>query len=180
MSFPKIQQNIFGNSGAGPEVNQSALPIASESQSGVLNTSVQSISGIKTFTSSPVVPTLESSDNSTKVASTAFVNAVISSKGVSSTGSRGTLAGYETTGTATTINNSSTDSNVVSSNVTVENGTVNTAWTKIALLTSVVSVTLGSNWVWAGGEAPTIVANSILVCTWCGSKGIATLLSPSS
>jgi len=99
---------------------------------------------------------------------------------VPTTGSRGTLAGYESTGTATTINNSSSDSNVVSSNVTVENGSSGTAWTKIALLTSAVTVTLGSNWAWANGEEPTIVANSILVCTWCDSKGIATLLSPSS
>lgn len=44
-------------------------------------TGSQTIAGTKTFSSSPVIPTATSSDNSTKAASTAFVKNVLSSSG---------------------------------------------------------------------------------------------------
>lgn len=40
----------------------------------VHNTGDEDVSGVKTFTSSPVVPNLETSDNSNNAANTAFVN----------------------------------------------------------------------------------------------------------
>lgn len=94
-------------------------------------------------------------------------------------GSRGNLAGYESSGTATTINASARDSNQTGSKITVSNGTSGTSWTKIVRVTSAVSVTLGSNWKWQGGSAPTIKSGGILVCCWCGSGGIANFISPS-
>ena len=100
--------------------------------------------------------------------------------GISPSGSRGQLAGYETVGNATTINATSPDANEVSSAVTISNGTAGTAWTKLVRVTAAVKVTIGSNWKWSSGVAPTtIVAGSILTCTWCGSGGIVSLLSPS-
>lgn len=95
------------------------------------------------------------------------------------TGSRGVLAGYETPGTDTTISATSKDSSVTGSNVTVSNGSASTSWTKIVSLTAAVKVTLGSSWKWQGGSAPTIASGGILVCCWCGSRGIASFASPS-
>jgi hypothetical protein len=99
---------------------------------------------------------------------------------VNVSGSRGTLAGYESVSTTTTVNASSADSLTASANVTVEDGVSGTAWTKIVSLTAAVTVTLGSAWSWRGGSAPTIVANGILVCCWCGTFGIANFVSPSA
>ena len=112
-------------------------------------------------------------------AGTLINTGTIGSYAITKSGDRGTLSGYETVGSATTINDSSADANSVNANVTVSNGTSNKAWTKIVYFQSVKTVTLGSNWNWAGGTAPTIVAGGILVCTWCGAKGIASFLSPS-
>lgn len=61
------------------------LPIAnggtgSSTKNFVDLTSAQSIGGVKTFTSSPVVPTPSAEDNSTKVATTAFVESEIDRK----------------------------------------------------------------------------------------------------
>ena len=96
------------------------------------------------------------------------------------TGDRGLFAGYETCGTATTINNSSADANEVSTNVTLSNGTAGTAYTKLVRFTVAgKTVSLGSNWKWVGGVAPTsIKAGSILVCCWCGSGGLCNILQP--
>lgn len=98
---------------------------------------------------------------------------------VLSSGGRGVLAGYESSGTSTTINANSPDANQVGSAITVSNGQTGTSWTKIVRVTAEVSVTLGSSWVWQGGEAPTIAAGGVLVCCWCGSGGIANFVSPS-
>ena len=99
---------------------------------------------------------------------------------INTSGSRGALAGYESVSSGATVSQSSADSQTTSSNVTVSNGTSGTSWTKIVLLTSAVTVTLGSSWSWQGGSAPTIVANGILVCCWCGTVGIANFVSPSA
>lgn len=89
-------------------------------------------------------------------------------------GSRGLVKGYETTGKSTTINASAADSNEVTSAVTVENGQTGTTWVKIVRFANAGTVTLGSQWYWAGGEIPEITANGILTCCWCGSGGVAT------
>lgn len=89
-------------------------------------------------------------------------------------GSRGTLAGYETVGSDTTISQTSADSVETSSAVTVNNGTAGTSWTKIVHLTSSSpSVTLGSNWKWQGGSQGTMNSGCFLILGWCGSAGIA-------
>lgn len=127
----------------------------------------------------PVVTDTYSATSTNGMSGKAVASAV-SSK-ISASGSRGSIAGYETTGSATSISATSSDSNETSSNVTVSNGTSGTSWTKIVRLTSASStVTLGSNWVWANGEAPTIAAGGVLVLCWCGSGGIANFISPSS
>lgn len=89
-------------------------------------------------------------------------------------GSRGLIKGYETTGNATTITATAPDSNEVTSAVTVENGQAGTTWIKIIRFANAGTVTLGSQWYWAGGEIPEITINGILTCCWCGSGGIAT------
>lgn len=92
-------------------------------------------------------------------------------------GSRGLLKGYETTGSETTITANAPDSNEVTSAVTVENGQAGTTWTKIVRFANAGTVTLGSQWYWAGGEVPEITTNGILTCCWCGSGGIAIFTS---
>ena len=98
---------------------------------------------------------------------------------VNVSGARGSLAGYETTTTGTTVSATSADALVASSDVTVSDGASGTSWTKVVSLTAAVTVTLGSSWTWQGGSAPTIVANGILVCCWCGSFGLCSFVSPS-
>ena len=95
-------------------------------------------------------------------------------------GNRGALAGYETAVSAASINSDSSDANYSGENVTVADGAEGTAWTKTVLLTGAVSVTLGSSWSWAGGEVPTVTANSVLVLHWCSSHGIASIVSPTA
>lgn len=95
-------------------------------------------------------------------------------------GDRGALAGYETAVSAAYINSDSSDANYSGENVTVADGAEGTAWTKTVLLTGAVSVTLGSSWSWAGGEVPTVTANSVLVLHWCSSHGIASIVSPTA
>lgn len=99
---------------------------------------------------------------------------------VPKSGNRGALAGYETAVSAAYINNESSDANYSGVNVTVADGAGGIAWTKTVLLTGAVSVTLGSSWSWAGGEVPTVTANSVLVLHWCSSHGIASIISPTA
>ena len=137
---------------------------------GVNNTAVLSVNNIKPNEDGNVTLVIPSDDITTALGYTP----------IAMVGNRGSLAGYEAVSSTSTINNSSADSNEVSSNVTIQNGTSGTAWTKIVRLTAAVSVTIGSKWKWINGETPTIVAGGILVCTWCGSGGIVSFLSPSA
>lgn len=97
-------------------------------------------------------------------------------------GSRGTLAGYETLTSASTVtvNDASGDDIVASGAVTVaalSSGTQ--CWTKTVLLTAASpTVTLGSGWSWVGSDtAPTFSQNGMLVLARRGDKGIANFLS---
>lgn len=107
----------------------------------------------------------------------------ISTYAVIPSGSRGTLAGYNTpasSSSAITISNTSNDDTIVTAAVavTVNNGSSGQTWTKtIALQNASATVTLGSSWKWVGGSAPTISANSILVVKWCGTFGLANLIA---
>ena len=100
-------------------------------------------------------------------------------------GSRGTLAGYNTpasTSAAVTISQTSNDDTIVTSAVAIKvsNGSANTAWVKnVAIKNASATVTLNSAWQWVGGSAPTITANSILVLCWMGTFGLANLVSSS-
>lgn len=103
---------------------------------------------------------------------------------IAMSGSRGNLAGYESTQTVTslTVTNSSRDSMVYNATgtITVNNGSSGQAWIKVVMLQRVpASVTLGSNWGWVGGSAPTLSANGTLVFAWNGIKGVANFLSVS-
>lgn len=106
-------------------------------------------------------------------------------KDVLMSGSRGNLAGYETPlvqATALTISNTSRDTNLVTGavKITVNNGASNQAWTKSVTLTNAsATITIGSNWKWAGGSAPDVSANCALVLHWCSTFGIASLVTTS-
>lgn len=65
----------YGDDGSGNAT--SVLPIAGEGAV-VMLTLNQTVDGTKTFTSSPIVPTLAASDNTTKAANAAFVQSAIS------------------------------------------------------------------------------------------------------
>lgn len=106
-------------------------------------------------------------------------NFITQSSAVSPTGSRGSLAGYETTGAYTAvIDGSSPDTTDATGNVTVSDGDAGTCWTKVVRLTDAsLTVTLGDAWAWQGGEAPTISANGILVLNWINTTGVASFIS---
>lgn len=114
---------------------------------------------------------------------TTDVGAEVNNK-VPISGSRGNLAGYESTQTVTslTVTNTSRDSMVWNSTgtITVSNGASGQAWIKVVMLQQVPSsVTLGTNWGWVGGSAPTLSANGTLVFAWNGIKGVANFLAVS-
>ena len=114
---------------------------------------------------------------------TTDVGAEVNNK-VPISGSRGNLAGYESTQTVTslTVTNTSRDSMVWNSTgtITVSNGESGQAWIKVVMLQQVPSsVTIGTNWGWVGGSAPTLSANGTLVFAWNGIKGVANFLAVS-
>lgn len=99
-------------------------------------------------------------------------------------GSRGSLAGYESTQTVTslTVSASSRDSMVWNGtgSIFVSNGISGQAWIKVVMLQQAPSaVSLGSNWAWVGGSSPTLSANGTLVFAWNGIKGVANFLAVS-
>lgn len=105
------------------------------------------------------------------------------SNAIPKTGNRGALKGFESSTAGTTVNDSSPDTQHTGSNVTVQNGTANAtaSWTKVVDMTA-GTVTLGSNWVWSGGKAPTLKYPGVLTCHWNGgnSKGIASYTAGAS
>lgn len=101
---------------------------------------------------------------------------------VKKSGNRAALAGFETissSANAVTINASSPDDQVVTGAVavTVSNGSAGQTWQKnVALTNAGASVAPGNQWKWAGGKAPEMKANSLLVCKWLGTFGILSLV----
>lgn len=101
-------------------------------------------------------------------------------------GSRGTLAGYETTSVgaaALTVNQDSPDSQQLTAAVaiTVSDGTASTAWVKkVSIKDAGVTISLGSAWSWAGGSQPTVTAPSLLILSWDNDCGIAILQTTGS
>lgn len=98
------------------------------------------------------------------------------SNAIPKSGNRGALAGYSTSATGSTVNATSGDSLYASANVTVANGATGQTWTKVVKL-SAGTVTLGTNWSWVGGEAPTLKYPCLLVCHWNQDKGIAGIIA---
>lgn len=100
-------------------------------------------------------------------------------------GSRGNVAGYEnlqSQSSALTVSNTTRDGCCITGavKITVNNGSSGQTWTKtIGITNASASVTLGSSWKWVGGSQPDIVANCVLVVHWCGTFGIANIVSPS-
>lgn len=162
MALPKILRMLFANDGAGPLLNKSIIPTDITVDNATKATQDGNGKNIaQTYAT---------------IASLNTTNTNVNTK-VAISGSRGALAGYETSGTATTINASSPDANQVGANVTVANGASGTAWTKHVRVTAAVTVTLGSAWDWAGGEAPEITAGGVVVLCWCGDGGVANFVS---
>lgn len=101
---------------------------------------------------------------------------------VSKTGSRGTLAGYQTPTLSSSNITINQDSNsgielTTASTITVNPGTEGTSWIKNVLIKNAsTAVSLGDSWVWSGGEPPTIEENSRLTLCWNNDLGVATLL----
>lgn len=101
---------------------------------------------------------------------------------VKKSGNRAALAGFETISSgasAVTINASSPDDQVVTGAVavTVSNGAAGQTWQKNVCITNAgASVSPGNQWKWAGGKAPEMKANSLLVCKWLGTFGILSLV----
>lgn len=104
-------------------------------------------------------------------------------KQIRMSGNRGEIGGYNTPkvyGMAMSVNGDSNDDTqfISSAAFSVANGTAGTAWTKAVWFTQAMvdGITLGSSWNWAGGEVPTIDANSVLVLYWNNDRGLANLI----
>lgn len=102
---------------------------------------------------------------------------------IKSAGARGLIAGYESIeqeSGGTTVTDSSPDSIYVSSgSISVRDGLSNVAWTKKVCIQTASSVTLGSKWRWEGGEAAELTDYCVLVLSWNGTWGYASLCKTS-
>ena len=93
------------------------------------------------------------------------------------------MAGYCSglpSGAAEAVQEISADDMLITSGTefTISNGTAGRSWCKTRYITAgVTSITLGSNWKWANGAAPEIKLPCLLVCYWCGTGGIANVIS---
>ena len=194
--YPKFQQRLFQNGGAGPLLRSDILP------DGMLTTSVADTRylGINAKASSAATAELaakatnavnaESAKSATKATQDGSGNVITSTYATQTTanskiakaGDRGSLAGYETltsTASAVTISDSSPDDQAVTGAVavTVSNGTAGKVWTKtVGITNGSATISLGSSWYWVGGKVPTVAANSVLVLKWYGTFGVANLV----
>ena len=94
-------------------------------------------------------------------------------------GNRGVIAGYESSTRGIIVSNTSADSLTSSGAIAVTQGTSGTTWTKVMYMTS-GSVSLGANWKWSGGSAPTLKFPGVLVCHWNNTGGIASYITGAS
>lgn len=94
-------------------------------------------------------------------------------------GNRGAIAGYESSTSGIIVSDTSADSQTTSGAIAVKQGTSGTTWTKIMYMTS-GSVSIGANWKWSGGSAPTLKFPGVLVCHWNDTGGIATYIAGAS
>lgn len=94
-------------------------------------------------------------------------------------GNRGAIAGYESSTRGIIVSDTSADSLTSSGAISVKQGTSGTTWTKVMYMTS-GSVSLGANWKWSGGRAPTLKFPGVLVCHWNDTGGIASYTAGAS
>lgn len=94
-------------------------------------------------------------------------------------GNRGAIAGYESSTRGIIVSEESKDSQTTSGAMSVKQGTSGTTWTKVMYMTS-GSVSLGANWKWSGGSAPTLKFPGVLVCHWNDTGGIASYTAGAS
>lgn len=92
-------------------------------------------------------------------------------------GNREALAGYELVGTLQAdINAEAPDSMTaaVATTFNVPDGDASQSWVKKVHVgtNSVTFRTLGANWFYAGGKAPTLKAKGVLIFSWCGINGV--------
>lgn len=101
------------------------------------------------------------------------------SNAIPKSGNRGAIAGYESSTRGIIVSNESKDSQTTSGAIAVKQGASGTTWTKVMYMTS-GSVSIGVNWKWSGGKAPTLKFPGVLVCHWNDTGGIASYTAGAS
>lgn len=120
-----------------------------------------------------------SSHTHTKAQITDFPSIPDASTLIPKSGDRGAIAGYESSTRGIIVSGTSKDSQTSSGAISVKQGTSGTTWTKVMYMTS-GSVSLGANWKWSGGSAPTLKFPGVLVCHWNDTGGIASYTAGAS
>ena len=102
---------------------------------------------------------------------------------VTKIGNRGIIAGYETLvskSTETEVTSDTNDSLLVTEavNILVKDGAPDTSYTKtIGITNASATIQLYPKQKWVSGIAPTVVANSVLICCQYGTFGLATYVT---
>lgn len=121
----------------------------------------------------------DSSHTHTKSQITDFPDIPDTSTLIPNSGNRGAIAGYESSTRGIIVSDTSADSLTSSDAISVKQGTSGTTWTKVVYMTS-GSVSLGADWKWSGGSAPTLKFPGVLVCHWNNTGGIANYIAGAS
>ena len=136
--------------------------------------STQTITGTKTFNDLKTV-TPGASDNSTKVATTAWVKAKVDA--VSEANKTETVASFSAD---MTVNDDSATYSILTSasTITVANGADTKGWSKCVKIENAgATISLGSSWSWKDGSQPTLTAPCLLCLVWIGNLGVAGVIS---
>ena len=136
--------------------------------------STQTITGTKTFNDLKTV-TPSASDNSTKVATTAWVKAKVDA--VSEANKTETVASFSAD---MTVNDDSATYSILTSasTITVANGADTKGWSKCVKIENAgATISLGSSWSWKDGSQPTLTAPCLLCLVWIGNLGVAGVIS---
>ena len=136
--------------------------------------STQTITGTKTFNDLKTV-TPSASDNSTKVATTAWVKTKVDA--VSEANKTETVASFSAD---MTINDDSATYSILTSasTITVAKGTDAKGWSKcVKIENASATISLGDSWSWKDGSQPTLTAPCLLCLVWIGNLGVAGIIS---
>ena len=134
----------------------------------------QTITGTKTFNDIKA-KTPSASDNSTKVATTAWVKTKVDA--VSEANKTETVASFSAD---MTINDDSATYSILTSasTITVAKGTDAKGWSKCVKIENAgATISLGSSWAWKDGSQPTLTAPCLLCLVWIGNLGVAGIIS---